>query len=357
MKKFLFVVFFLVVYSASYAADISRHFTGIRPLGMGGAFTAVANDENALFYNPAGLDRVEKFSFALINPYAQVGENGLDAFEDFSDADMDKTSEVADVLRKHMGKNINLKVAAMPYFVKHRFGLSLLGQAEANFEARNPAFPEMKVDTKASGSVNVGYGRQVLKSKLKDRGEFRVGFGLKFVHMERLSRIYTSADIASNNFEDTLDDDLMKGSGLGFDLGTMYTFNTKFKPTVALAVNDFTDTDMGDAGEIPQTLNFGVSATHKLAFVDLTAAFDWRDITANAGEDSDVFKRLHMGLEAKMPILTLRTGLYQGYGSFGASINFKLLKLEYANYAEELGSFAGQKVDRRHVAQISLGWF
>ncbi len=29
--------------------------SGVRPLGMGGAFTALADDENALFYNPAGL--------------------------------------------------------------------------------------------------------------------------------------------------------------------------------------------------------------------------------------------------------------------------------------------------------------
>ncbi|MCR4405216.1 MAG: hypothetical protein NUW06_08105 [Candidatus Acetothermia bacterium] len=32
---------------------------GVRPLGMGGAFTGLADDENSLFYNPAGLTLLE----------------------------------------------------------------------------------------------------------------------------------------------------------------------------------------------------------------------------------------------------------------------------------------------------------
>jgi len=36
---------------------------GVRPLGMGGAFTALADDENALLYNPAGLASLRKFTF------------------------------------------------------------------------------------------------------------------------------------------------------------------------------------------------------------------------------------------------------------------------------------------------------
>lgn len=36
---------------------------GVRPMGMGGAFTALADDENALFYNPAGLGFLEQLRF------------------------------------------------------------------------------------------------------------------------------------------------------------------------------------------------------------------------------------------------------------------------------------------------------
>ncbi|HIC95725.1 TPA: hypothetical protein EYP12_03740 [Candidatus Bipolaricaulota bacterium] len=36
---------------------------GVRPMGMGGAFTGLADDENALFYNPAGLASLEGIRF------------------------------------------------------------------------------------------------------------------------------------------------------------------------------------------------------------------------------------------------------------------------------------------------------
>ena len=47
-------------------------YQGTIPLGMGGAFTAVADDENAVFYNPAGLDNIQTSSFKLINITADM---------------------------------------------------------------------------------------------------------------------------------------------------------------------------------------------------------------------------------------------------------------------------------------------
>jgi len=57
---------------------------GVRPLGMGGAFAALADDENALFYNPAGLGFLEEMRFgsfyeprfgASFGDLALVGKN------------------------------------------------------------------------------------------------------------------------------------------------------------------------------------------------------------------------------------------------------------------------------------------
>jgi len=58
--------------------------TGVRPLGMGGAFAALADDENALFYNPAGLGFLKEMRFgsfyeprfgASFGDLALVGKN------------------------------------------------------------------------------------------------------------------------------------------------------------------------------------------------------------------------------------------------------------------------------------------
>ena len=47
---------------------------GLRPLAMGNAFVSVANDFNALFYNPAGLARLDDWDFEFFNPHVEISE-------------------------------------------------------------------------------------------------------------------------------------------------------------------------------------------------------------------------------------------------------------------------------------------
>lgn len=42
----------------TYMESVLKDGFGVRPLGMGGAFTAVADDSNAVYYNPAGIAEI-----------------------------------------------------------------------------------------------------------------------------------------------------------------------------------------------------------------------------------------------------------------------------------------------------------
>jgi len=69
MKKYIFAVLIIFLYSPIVFAQVSidsvlKDGIGVRPLGMGGAFTAVANDSNCIYYNPGGLGFVD-FSYTI----------------------------------------------------------------------------------------------------------------------------------------------------------------------------------------------------------------------------------------------------------------------------------------------------
>ena len=54
--------------------------------------------------------------------------------------------------------------------------------------------------------------------------------------------------------------------------------------------------------------------------------------------------------------MKVRAGLYQGYPTFGVDLRLFIVTLNYTTYAEEVGAYAGQDDDRRHLIALNLGW-
>ncbi|MDR1696347.1 MAG: hypothetical protein LBR69_06965 [Endomicrobium sp.] len=76
-------MFFAAAVSFAAVKDDPIMIKGIRPMGMGGAFTAVADDENAFFYNPAGIAQRTGSLFQIFNLNASVNTNTVDLANDF----------------------------------------------------------------------------------------------------------------------------------------------------------------------------------------------------------------------------------------------------------------------------------
>jgi hypothetical protein len=350
--KYIFPLLLVALFAGpSFAKELPAFYEGVRPLGMGGAFTAIADDSNAIFYNPAGLNRLETWSFEV--PITiESSDSNIDIADEAQDVDFDSTTETVDFIRDHLGETGHVRFALSPNFIKKNFGFALLGQGQATFRFDNPAFPEASVYAMGTSSAHLAMGHSFLGDKLS------IGGTMKYITATTLDETYTAQQISATNFEDTIEDDQLDGSGFGVDIGVIYSLPFKIDSTVGLSVINLGGVDLGDAGELDQQVNIGAAVNYafeQTSWLNLVGAFDIVDLFQEAGSDDDIYKRLRIGLEAQMPVVTLRTGIYQGYGTFGVSLNLKFAKLEYANYAEEVGAFAGDSVDRRHVLQLAFG--
>jgi hypothetical protein len=342
-----------------FAEPLPLFFQGIRPLGMGGAFTAVADDENAMFYNPAGMNNIKGLGgVELLNPLVESSTNTLQFAQDIVDladaqTDAEQAQLASDLLSNWLGQHLHARAAVFPNVTLHNFGVGVLGQAVFDGEVHEFASSNtlrVRGGYDVAGLVSGALGFSVLG------GSLQIGGTGKFIHRELLDQIYTSVDLVQRDGID-LDRDLKKGSGAGLDLGVLYSFPLPFKPAVGLTLQNVGDVDLGDAGILSQQLNAGVALRPWLPVGALILAVDMMDVTRQLGSDRDRAKRIHAGVEYAFPImLALRAGINQGYPSVGVTLDLWILKLAYAYSIEEVGAFAGQDPDRRHVAQLSLGF-
>src|SRR3954463_9660759 len=76
--RFAFIILLTLSSIRLSATGLVREpYQGVRPTGMGNAFLALSDDNNALWYNPAGLARVKNYHVSIID--MTVGVDNLDA--------------------------------------------------------------------------------------------------------------------------------------------------------------------------------------------------------------------------------------------------------------------------------------
>lgn len=351
----------IAIPSFGQADELPLFYEGVRPLGMGGAFTAVSDDENAMLYNPAGLNQIKGFhQFEILNPTMEVNKKAVDFGTDLADIlrnanESERFDKIIDFIGQRFGENLHGKISFFPNLVFHNFGIGILAQGVGNGEVHNPLSSsaiELKVTLDAA--LLVSGARQF---EIKKKHPLLVGFTAKGVSRQQIDKSYTVRQIAEQKFD--IQTELNEEIGFALDLGALYPIPipSRLNPTVGLSLQNIVGGDLGSAGELPSQVNLGVSLKPKIRYGKVLLAADIVDLTRNLGEDNDLAKRLHMGVEYKFPrILSFRTGLYQGYPSFGTTIDFWLVKFSAAYYIEEVGAFTGQKPDPRYIAQLSIGF-
>jgi len=373
--------------------ELRRPVQGIRNLGMGNTGIGLSFDENALFYNPAGLVGVDKilvgFPFLL-----EVSEDSISIAKDLYDLSKQSSStKTADVVELLMGKRVHFRNLVdlnviMPLGLEQQFGdLMTFGAAggyETQFDlgVRNPVSVEIDFGFRHDRFSNLGFAMPVA------RGRWLVGAGVETV--ERCDIPLTKATIGkilSNT-------DLSSSTG-GCELTNLkraQTFNFGFQRRLETAsalkmIWGMSAYNVGglkfkrsdnetNPSDQKMELGTGLSWQPSWGPVRMLYAVDLRDLTMNHADDTYcqskkgtdcIWKRLHIGTEfGVFPIdsgastFAVRAGFNQGYFTYGFEFNpfifFRFLNIQAAVYKTETGDKIGDRPDKRKVLQINFGF-
>ena len=354
MRRYSFLIVLIVLFAGAASAEEYPYiYKGLRPMGMGGAFVAVSDDANALFYNPAGLARIEKIRASLFPLELEIGEKAYDMLSDANDVDFDSEAETAAYLRDNIGERAHLGLNLFPYYSMPRFALCLIGTARADIEVRDRQYPKLSTHVINDFGGGAGYAHPFLDDTVS------VGVSLKYITRKSLTKEYTVLDITQDDLDKRIEDDLVDGSGILADLGVMVSLEHfgLANARVGLCANNLIGSDLGDAQDLDDHVDIGFAVDYDIWITKATFAFDYVDLFSQLGDDDDLAKRIRMGAEFKLPMfLSVRAGLYQGYFTSGVSLDARFVQLDALTYAEEIGAYAGQRIDRRYALRFIIGF-
>jgi hypothetical protein len=332
---------------------------------MGGAFTAVANDENAVFYNPAGYalvkdDVVSVFSLgmkinvdnsalklysALLSGVDVTASGNLDAY--LSDTTV-APGLTGPIYLSRVGDN---------------FGFAFYDAVSVVMDTRPGALlPYASLFACADLGFVGGYG-----TSLGFLPGVYAGANIKVLLRSKSFVEGTVLDVI-DQMSDGSTIPFSKAVGFGGDLGMLYFPSPRL--SVGLCVKDFFGTRFSTWETLNNSTPFGRSLIKPRAalgiavypavtggaantFRNLIIALDYSDLF----DYTSVFSNIKLGVSFEtLKIITVRSGIDGGYPTFGLGFDLNVIQLQTAYFVDEMGAYTGSHPVQNVMLNIALNW-
>lgn len=391
-----------ILSSIGISQEIPTHYHPVRPMAMGGAFTAIANDENSVWTNPAGVSRIRKArSRSVVNlvkfPNAVVGANtsGRTFYSKLTQTSEEETaSTISENAAELQEKPFWGMGGAFPMMM-FDFGRQLAAVAggyvhttlKSSVDSEDPQIAYTEVISDAGGVLSFALTSQ--------SNRFNLGFQIRPIGRYAYEDVHSTSElIDSSVMKQKLQEESNKSSAVAVDAGLMWTLADFWFPTIGLSVlnvptgckkgylNPFSKTRETVCGTVfsgdfanpdaistidPADIRIGFSITPRLTRkIGMRVSADIHHFHMTSGENNfglseiPILKKIHGGVELFLgnPLLpspfSVSVGLSQGYYAMGASVRLSFLSLDIATFGRDISSSESPREDRRVLGGLSF---
>lgn len=353
---YLFLDIFLTgifICAPALGSQTFEFYQGVRSLGMGGAYTAIVNDETALLTNPAGLGRLRDVIVTIADPEVAGSFNDTE-MTTLTNTSAQTPSDLLVLLNQNKGKHWFAKAQAFPSIVAPNVGFGIHGKYVYDAEV-NKAGTNYRLDYTNDYAATLGFCFRFFGGIVKLGGVGRY-----------VNRIEIHKDLDPTVATIDMNQTASEGAGMAGDAGLMLTAPIAWLPTLAVTVRDAGNTNYTLTNgmflqtqtrpiETPQTVDVGYALFPILSnHTRMTITADYHD-ALDANKDSFSIKKVHAGMELNVAdFFYLRAGYNQGYWTAGLELSTESFQLQAASYGEEIGIQTAPKEDRRWVGKIAI---
>jgi len=333
---------------------------------MGNAYTAVSNDENAVYYNPAGYGVVENgiLSVFSLGIKMNVDNSALDVYSAIiAGKNITSGSNITSYLSD---ATISSGIAGPVYFgrVGNNFGFSFYDNVSILLTTR-PGGLIPTADFLSYSDVGFvgGYGRDV-----PILNGLYAGINMKVVLRIKSQIEGTLLDVI-DTIEGASGVPLAKSVAFGSDAGLLYKplpyfhFGVAAKDFFGTRFNTWENISGGNSSYadsmIKPRISFG-TAFYPLYFFkkakvpeNLVLALDYSDLL----DYSSFLSNFKFGVRfSTFGVIDLLGGIDGGYLTGGVGFNLKFFRIGLAYYVDELGAYPGANPAQNLTLNFGLQW-
>ena len=343
-----------------------------RALGMGDAFVALSDDYSGIYYNPAGLARLNtpldagvSLKFDLGDLFGTAGD-ALNVAGAHTNSFSSLDSMSAD----------NTLVDDIMIFDRRQIGLGTVPEMHFAARSTDPDFP-LGIGAAwflgSQGRFMLDKGIYVPSAAARVRtdlvakvaGAIQPFPGLSigvsptaatystFEQTISIQEYATASDTLQARIDSEKERIYRPGFGFGVTAGVLYDIVPTELRVGAVVYNMFLTMDND---KVPMTYSVGLAylpavlrKQGMLRYVNF--ALDLQDVMA----DKAFLGKVTMGAEMNLSLAQLRGGFKAGYPTYGLVANLFFMQMEFTSWAEEAGLYVGQLEDRHYLFGLRMG--